>query len=84
MCTRMFMVTKTITITEESYLLLADNKLERESFSEEISRLLTKRGRRPLTDYFGIIPKRLGDVMLEDLARIREKQIELVRRRTAY
>ena len=82
-CTRMCMATKTLTITEDSYTLLADNKLENESFSQEITRLLTKRNRRSLGDYFGILPEKLGDAMLKDLTMIREKQIQLTKKRIA-
>lgn len=38
------MVTKTITITEDAYAVLARQKKKTESFSEEIVRLLKKKG----------------------------------------
>lgn len=43
MCTHMFMATKTITITEYAYELLARVKFNNESFSDEIQRILQKK-----------------------------------------
>ena len=43
MCTRMCMVTKTITIMEDAYSLLARNKLASESFSDTLRRVLSKK-----------------------------------------
>ena len=40
----MFMVTKTITVTEEAYKKLASNKMNGESFSELINRSFSKKG----------------------------------------
>ena len=37
------MGTKTLTIIEDAYNLLFDNKMENESFSEEIRRVLSKK-----------------------------------------
>lgn len=66
------MVAKTITITEDSYRLLVDNKLENESFSEEIKRILSKKRTKKLEDFFGILAKELGaDKMQEDLEKIK-------------
>jgi len=39
-----FMATKTVTITEEAYNILKGKKRSTESFSEEIKRLLDKKG----------------------------------------
>ena len=44
------MVTKTITVTEDAYNLLADNKLDNESFSGELKRILTTRRKKSLMD----------------------------------
>lgn len=54
------MVTKTLTITEDAYGLLKNNKLESESFSEEIKRLLSPGKKRNLSDYFGILSEEEG------------------------
>lgn len=39
----MFMATKTLTVTEDAYELLKKNKLDSESFSDEIERLFGRR-----------------------------------------
>ena len=49
------MATKTLTITEDAYDLLAQKKLRGESFSQTIRRVLEPRRKRPLEDFFGII-----------------------------
>ena len=68
----MFMATKTITITRDSYNLLAANKLEDESFSKEIERLLKRR--TSLKDFFGILGDE-GNKMANDLQQIRAQQL---------
>ena len=80
-CTRTFMATKTLTITEDAYNLLAGNKLEDESFSEEIKRIMVKRSARSLKDYFGILSPELGAGMLEDLRKIKELNRKSLRKR---
>lgn len=47
------MVTKTLTITEHAYNLLARNKRHEESFSEEITRVFGKR--KPLLAFAGTL-----------------------------
>jgi predicted CopG family antitoxin len=69
------MVTKTLTITEESYKMLLENKLENESFSQEIKRILGNRSKKELKDFFGIISKEDGNRMLFDLEKVREQNI---------
>ena len=75
------MATKTLTITEDAYDLLVENKMESESFSEEIRRLLSKRKRRKLSDFFGILSKEEGSAMIHDLEKIRKANTELMKKR---
>lgn len=77
----MFMATKTITITEDSYGLLFNNKFENESFSEEITRVFSKKEAKTWKDLFGIISETEGEKMLEDLKKIRSKNIKMIRSR---
>jgi predicted CopG family antitoxin len=72
------MATKTLTITEEAYDLLAANKLHGESFSKEISRVFSRKSRKTLMDLFGILSDKEADKMRTDLARIRKMNIELL------
>ena len=75
------MATKTLTITEESYKMLLENKLENESFSQEIKRLLSSRTKKDLKDFFGIISKKVGDSMQRDLEAIRDQNIREIEKR---
>ena len=75
------MATKTLTITEEAYTILAGRKLENESFSQEIKRLFSNKKARKLTDFFGIISEEEGESMLKDLEKFRAMNIELSRER---
>ena len=61
------MATKTLTITEDAYNLLVQNKLDDESFSMEIKRLLSFKPRRPLTDFLGVLSDETGKKALEFL-----------------
>jgi predicted CopG family antitoxin len=49
------MTTKTLTITEDAYNLLQEKKLKKESFSELITRLLSKKQAKEIKDFFGIL-----------------------------
>ncbi|MFC1775105.1 antitoxin VapB family protein [Nanoarchaeota archaeon] len=75
------MVTKTLTITEEAYRLLLDLKLESESFSQEIKRLLSKRRKKTLKDFTGILSDSEGKEMLDDLKKIKAMNLEFSRRK---
>lgn len=75
------MVTKTLTITEDAYNMLAQRKLKEESFSEEIRRIFSKKKVKSLRDFFGILSDNEGEEMLEDLERIRTANIRLLRER---
>lgn len=70
------MTTKTLTIMEDAYKLLLEKKLENESFSEEIRRILSRKGRRELGDFFGILSEEEGSEMLKDLRMFDKKSIE--------
>jgi len=76
----MFMVTKTLTIMEDAYKLLLKNKLENESFSEEIRRLLSKKRTKKLSDFFGIISEEEGDAMLKDLEMADKREIKFLKK----
>lgn len=65
------MVTKTLTITEDAYGLLAESKLESESFSEEIRRIMGEKKPRKLSDFFGILSDEDGEEILSLLERKR-------------
>ena len=80
----MFMVTKTITIMEDAYDLLARNKLQDESFSEEIRRILSKKKTKGLNDFFGILSDEEGESMIKDLKKSREMDLKLEEQRWNY
>ena len=75
------MVTKTLTITEEAYKMLAANKLKDESFSEEIKRIMSNKNAKTLGEFSGIISEEEGVAMLEDLEKIRKKNIRIMEER---
>lgn len=62
------MGTKTISITEESYQRLESRKKERESFSEVINRLTSKRS---LTEFAGIFSKEGAKELGENIRKSR-------------
>ncbi len=76
--TRTFMVKKTLTIMEDAYRILLDNKLENESFSGEIRRIFSKKKTKKLKDFFGIISTEEGEEMIKDLEKIKKKNIEIL------
>jgi predicted CopG family antitoxin len=78
------MATKTLTITDDAYRLLRDKKLENESFSEEIRRLLSKRTTKTLNDFMGILSEGEGEKMLNDLNKIRKQQAAITKKRTQW
>jgi len=77
----MFMSTKTLTIMEDAYKLLIDNKLEKESFSEEIRRIILKKNKKKLIDFFGILSEKEGEDILKSLKKSREINIKLAKER---
>ena len=64
---------------EDAYGILADNKLENESFSEEIRRLFSEKKKKSLKDFFGILSDEEGEKMLKDLDKIRESNITMLK-----
>jgi len=81
MCTRTCMATKTLTIMEDVYNLLLKNKVEGESFSEEIRKILSEKKKKSLIDFYGIISKDEGKAMLKDLKEIKEFNLKAVNER---
>lgn len=75
------MATKTLTITEDAYNLLANNKLDDESFSEEIRRIMTKKRARPLSDFFGILSEEEGEDIIKVIEDSRKADIALEKKR---
>ncbi len=71
------MGTKTISIMDDVYELLARNKLEDESFSDEIRRILANRKDGDLKKYFGIISEEEGEAMLKNLEKIKAINIKI-------
>ena len=66
------MGTKTISIMDDVYEMLIAHKVEDESFSEELRRVLSERKSRPLREYFGLLSKETGKNMLNDLEKIKK------------
>ena len=75
------MATKTLTIMEDAYNLLAENKMENESFSDEIRRILSVKKKRPLSDFFGILSEEEGEDILKALEWKRKENRKLIRAR---
>ena len=72
----MFMVTKTITVTEEAYTALANDKKKDESFSEVILRTHKKKGNVEDIMKFAGAWKDIPDSAIEDM----KKDIENMRK----
>ncbi len=75
------MATKTLTITEDAYNLLAQSKQEGESFSGEIRRIFSKKKVRNLMDFFGVLSYEEGEEMLAAMRKKKKMQIELHKNR---
>ncbi len=73
------MATKTLTVTEDAYNLLAGKKLEDESFSEEITRLLSNTKTKTLRDFFGILSDKEAEGMRADLRKIKAFNIKMLK-----
>lgn len=66
------MVTRTISITDEAYKILARLKKENESFSRVINRIAGKRNNVKLSDFAGILSKESGDNLEKAIKKSRE------------
>ncbi|MBI2136695.1 antitoxin VapB family protein [Candidatus Woesearchaeota archaeon] len=75
------MATKTLTITEDAYTILKNKKMKDESFSEEITRLLSNKRKKSLMDFFGILTNEEGEGMLKALEEKRKINIQLMKER---
>ena len=75
------MATKTLTITEDAYTILKNKKMKDESFSEEITRLLSEKKKKSLRDFFGILSNEEGEGMLQALEEKRKINIQLMKER---
>lgn len=79
--TCMQMATKTISITEEAYRVLARlKKEENDSFSRVINRELGKK-KVDLKKYFGMLSKKEGDKLERNIKKIREMRAKADRER---
>ncbi|MDO8656469.1 MAG: antitoxin VapB family protein [Nanoarchaeota archaeon] len=78
------MVTKTITITEAAYGLLAQNKVEGESFSQEITRMFIVQKKKKLLDFFGILSDEVAGGMREDLQKLKATNIKQLKEKLKY
>ena len=72
----MFIATKTLTITEDAYGLLKQHKMENESFSEEIARVLSPRPFK-LSDFFGILSDESADALEKNIKDMRKEHLRL-------
>ncbi len=75
------MATKTLTITTNAYQLLAENKLEQESFSQEVTRILTSRKKKSLLDFFGILSEEEGEGVLKAIELKNTLNVNLLKKR---
>ncbi|MBD3355387.1 hypothetical protein GF361_05385 [Candidatus Woesearchaeota archaeon] len=75
------MTTKTLTIMEDAYKLLKKNKKKDESFSEEIRRIFSKKKKKSLKDFFGILSEKEGEEMLKELEKSRKTDMKLEKNR---
>lgn len=64
------MATKNISITEDAYRRLASLRKGNESFSEIIV-TITRKGK--LRDFYGVLSKKEGDELEENIMKLREK-----------
>ena len=82
----MFMVTKTITVTEEAYKALASDKKKDESFSEVILRTHKRKGNvENLMKFVGAwnhIPDEVIDDMKKDIENMRKRSARRLLERT--
>ncbi len=75
------MTTKTLTIMEDAYKMLLQNKQKDESFSDEIRRILSRKKSKDLSHFFGILSEKKGKGMVDDLEKARSMNIKLLKQR---
>ena len=75
----MFMSTKTITVTEDSYVMLKSAKREDESFSELIKRLFAPKV--DVMQYAGLITEHEAYQMKRSILELRENSVKRLRQR---
>ena len=75
----MFMSTKTITVTEDSYSMLKSAKREDESFSELIKRLFAPKA--DVMQYAGMITEGEAKEMKRSIRELREASVKRLRER---
>ena len=80
-CTRTFMSTKTITIMEDAYTLLLENKGAQESFSQEIRRIVGRTEFIPATRIFKKILSDSEAMMIKkDMSILRDANIQALKK----
>ena len=77
MCTHThtLMATKTITIMDDAYELLKQEKTEKESFSDVIRKVIPKK--KSIWDFVGILTEEEGEKLQEFVRNQRAKQVGL-------
>ena len=66
---------------DDVYGLLVQNKLEHESFSDELRRILSKKKTKKLSDFFGILSDNEYSGMQDDLQNIKKKTRQLLKKK---
>ena len=75
----MFMTTKTITIMEDAYNVLAKEKLPDESFSDTIRRVVGKK--TDILDFFGVWDEETAVAVEKAIAERRSNNVDRSKRR---
>ena len=75
------MATKTISIMDDVYRMLVDNKLEEESFSDELRRILSKKKTKKLSEFFGILNEDEGKGIINILEKKSKINVEMKKKR---
>lgn len=76
---RMFMVTKTITVTKDAYEQLKALKRPEESFSQEIKRITASK--QDIMRFAGILTDKEGEEMLTAIKKMREESDKQLKRK---
>jgi len=73
------MATKTLTIMEDVYQMLAENKMKGESFSDELRRILSRKKSRKWSDLKGLLNEEEGNNIIKDLEKIKKMNLKLLK-----